>query len=30
MGEPLANYEALWQAIEMLNSPDGFGLSAAV
>jgi 23S rRNA (adenine2503-C2)-methyltransferase len=28
MGEPLANYEALWQAIEMLNSPDGFGLSA--
>jgi 23S rRNA (adenine2503-C2)-methyltransferase len=28
MGEPLANYNALWQAIEMLNSPDGFGLSA--
>ena len=28
MGEPLANYDALWQAIEMLNSPDGFGLSA--
>ena len=24
MGEPLANYDALWQAIEMLNSPDGF------
>jgi 23S rRNA (adenine2503-C2)-methyltransferase len=28
MGEPLSNYDALWQAIEMLNSPDGFGLSA--
>jgi len=28
MGEPLANYDALWQAISMLNSPDGFGLSA--
>ena len=28
MGEPLANYSALWQAIKMLNSPDGFGLSA--
>ena len=28
MGEPLANYDALWQAIEMLNSPDSFGLSA--
>ena len=28
MGEPLANYDAVWQAIEMLNSPDGFGLSA--
>jgi len=28
MGEPLANYDALRQAIEMLNSPDGFGLSA--
>ena len=28
MGEPLANYDALWQAIEMLNSKDGFGLSA--
>jgi 23S rRNA (adenine2503-C2)-methyltransferase len=28
MGEPLANYDALWQAIEMLNSLDGFGLSA--
>ena len=28
MGEPLANYDALWQAISMLNFPDGFGLSA--
>ncbi len=28
MGEPLANYDALWQAIEMLNSPNGFGLGA--
>ena len=28
MGEPLANYDALWRAISMLNSPDGFGLSA--
>ncbi len=28
MGEPLANYDALWQAIEILNSPEGFGLSA--
>jgi 23S rRNA (adenine2503-C2)-methyltransferase len=28
MGEPLANYDALWQAIEILNSTDGFGLSA--
>jgi 23S rRNA (adenine2503-C2)-methyltransferase len=28
MGEPLANYDALWQAIEMLNSPDGFRLGA--
>ncbi|MBN1643765.1 MAG: 23S rRNA (adenine(2503)-C(2))-methyltransferase RlmN [Dehalococcoidales bacterium] len=28
MGEPLANYDALRQAIEMLNSPDAFGLSA--
>jgi 23S rRNA (adenine2503-C2)-methyltransferase len=28
MGEPLANYDALWQAIEILNSHDGFGLSA--
>ncbi len=28
MGEPLANYDALWQAVEMLNSPDGFCLGA--
>ncbi|OGO01174.1 MAG: 23S rRNA (adenine(2503)-C(2))-methyltransferase [Chloroflexi bacterium RBG_13_52_12] len=28
MGEPLANYEALWQAIETLNSPEYFGLGA--
>ena len=28
MGEPLLNYDALWPAIEMLNSPDGFGLGA--
>lgn len=28
MGEPLANYEALWQAIETLNSPECFGLGA--
>ncbi len=28
MGEPLANYEALWQAIRILNSPDGFGTGA--
>jgi 23S rRNA (adenine2503-C2)-methyltransferase len=28
MGEPLANYHNLWQAIEILNSPDGFGLGA--
>ena len=28
MGEPLANYEALWSAVEMLNSPRGFGLGA--
>jgi 23S rRNA (adenine2503-C2)-methyltransferase len=27
MGEPLANYDALRQAIGMLNSPEGFGLS---
>ncbi len=28
MGEPLANYDALWQAIEMLNSAEAFGLGA--
>ncbi|MFA5604668.1 MAG: 23S rRNA (adenine(2503)-C(2))-methyltransferase RlmN [Dehalococcoidales bacterium] len=28
MGEPLANYESLLQAIESLNSADMFGLSA--
>ncbi len=28
MGEPLANYDALWRAIELLNAPDGFGLGA--
>jgi 23S rRNA (adenine2503-C2)-methyltransferase len=28
MGEPLANYDALRQAIELLNSPDNFGLGA--
>ena len=28
MGEPLFNYDALWQAIEMLNSPQAFGLGA--
>jgi 23S rRNA (adenine2503-C2)-methyltransferase len=28
MGEPLANYENLWQAIETLNAPACFGLGA--
>jgi 23S rRNA (adenine2503-C2)-methyltransferase len=28
MGEPFANYDALWQAIERLNSEDMFGLGA--
>jgi len=28
MGEPLANYEALWQAIETLNAPECFRLGA--
>ncbi|MBM2825693.1 MAG: putative dual-specificity methyltransferase RlmN, partial [Dehalococcoidales bacterium] len=28
MGEPLANYDALWSAIKMLNSAEGFGLGA--
>ena len=28
MGEPLANYEATWQAIETLNDPNGYNLGA--
>ncbi len=28
MGEPLLNYDHLWQAIRILNSPDGLGLGA--
>ena len=28
MGEPLANYDSLWQSVEMLNSPHGFRLGA--
>jgi 23S rRNA (adenine2503-C2)-methyltransferase len=28
MGEPLANYDNLWQAIETLNAPGCFGLGA--
>jgi 23S rRNA (adenine2503-C2)-methyltransferase len=28
MGEPLANYSALLDAIELLNAPEGFGLGA--
>ncbi len=28
MGEPFSNYNALWQAIEILNAPECFGLSA--
>ncbi len=28
MGEPLANYDTLWSAIRMLNSPEGFGMGA--
>ncbi len=28
MGEPLVNYDALWQAIHTLNSPDGLVLGA--
>jgi len=28
MGEPLANYKAVWQAIETLNAPWGFGLGS--
>jgi 23S rRNA (adenine2503-C2)-methyltransferase len=28
MGEPMANFEATWQAIQTLNDPAGFGLGA--
>jgi 23S rRNA (adenine2503-C2)-methyltransferase len=28
MGEPLANYDNVWQSIVILNSPDGFMLGA--
>jgi 23S rRNA (adenine2503-C2)-methyltransferase len=28
MGEPMSNYDALWPAIETLNSPDGFRMGA--
>ncbi|MEA1958915.1 MAG: 23S rRNA (adenine(2503)-C(2))-methyltransferase RlmN [Chloroflexota bacterium] len=28
MGEPLLNFDALWQAVETLNSADGFNLGA--
>ncbi len=28
MGEPLANYSAVWRAVETLHSPEGFGLAA--
>ena len=28
MGEPLLNYEAVWQAVEAWNDPQGFGLGA--
>ena len=28
MGEPLANYQAMWQAIERLNASWGFGLGS--
>ena len=28
MGEPFLNFDAIWQAVETLNSPDGFGLGA--
>jgi 23S rRNA (adenine2503-C2)-methyltransferase len=28
MGEPLANYDTLWQSIEILNSADAFNLGA--
>lgn len=28
MGEPMANYRAVWQAVETLTDPAGFGLGA--
>jgi 23S rRNA (adenine2503-C2)-methyltransferase len=28
MGEPMANYNAVWRAVETLHSPEGFGLAA--
>lgn len=28
MGEPFLNYDNMWQAVETLNSPHGFGLGA--
>jgi len=28
MGEPLANYHAVWRAVETLNSPQGLGMAA--
>jgi 23S rRNA (adenine2503-C2)-methyltransferase len=28
MGEPLANYRAVWRAVETLNAADGFGMAA--
>jgi 23S rRNA (adenine2503-C2)-methyltransferase len=28
MGEPLANYDAMWGAIKLLNDPRGFGLGS--
>jgi len=28
MGEPFANYDAVWQAVEALTNPAGFGLGA--
>lgn len=28
MGEPLANYRAVWRAVETLNAPDGLAMAA--
>lgn len=28
MGEPMANYRAVWRAVETLHAPEGFGLAA--